>query len=98
MRLDSEAVVPRARRRPYLGQLQEVGVDESGQMRCVTKRGHATVGMCSPSSSVAEDQRNKESRTVSRSGVERVPPAVEDAVVLEVGEFGDVAPTDLEHE
>lgn len=46
--LDAEHVVPRARRRPHLGPLQQVGVDEHPQMRLVTEGGHTAIGLESP--------------------------------------------------
>jgi hypothetical protein len=45
VRLDAEHVVPCAGCRPHLGPLQQVGVDEHAQMRCVTKGRHVTVGL-----------------------------------------------------
>ena len=42
--LDTEHVVPRSRRRPHLGVLQQIRIDEHAQMSLVTEGRHATVG------------------------------------------------------
>jgi hypothetical protein len=44
VRLDADDAVPRARRRSYLGPLQQVEVDEHTQVRRVTERRHAADG------------------------------------------------------
>jgi hypothetical protein len=49
VRLDAEHVVPRSGGRPHLVVLQQVGVDEHAQVGRVAERGHATDGLCSPS-------------------------------------------------
>ena len=45
VRLDTEHVVPRSRRRPHLGPMQQIRIDEHAQMRLVTEGRHATIGL-----------------------------------------------------
>ena len=78
--------------------LQQVWFYKHAQLSSVTKGSHATFGFGNASNSETRHYWNEEPTRKLLARVERVLPAIEDAMMLEVRQFSDVTTSYFKHE